>query len=242
MKVLGLALATLLLTDCGSRPDLAPEPDANRGSTPVPTASESSAPAEPPRGDIPDDFPLAVGWPADSAAEPGARYGLRGPNRRLAPLEWVRCDRAFTPTGARDRLRADWSDVEDFRSRELLTFADSDAAVAFTTGLVGHWRACPREDTSDDYERVNRVQQTRVGGESWALVSWSEYDGNPAVGLEIAHVTRLGRAVLVDTASNEGGGGPDRDGDIDRQVEEQVRATDDVVAAMCRFTEAGCSD
>ena len=72
--------------------------------------------------DIPDDFPLAAGWPDDSAAEPGPRYGLRGPDRSLDSLAWTLCEESFTATGVRDRLRADWHNVEDYRGRELLTF------------------------------------------------------------------------------------------------------------------------
>lgn len=186
-------------------------------------------------GDIPDDFPLAAGWPDDSAAEPGPRYGLRGPDRSLDPLTWTLCEESFAATGARDRLRADWHNVEDYRGRELLTFTDADAAVAFTGELVAFWASCPRQDHGDGYESVNDVRPTGVGGGSWALLRWSEYDGFPGVGLTVVHVTRLGRSVLIDQASNEGS----RDF-ADEQVDEQIATTGSVVAAMCRFTEAGC--
>jgi hypothetical protein len=186
-------------------------------------------------GDIPDDFPLAVGWPDDSAAEPGPRYGLRGPDRSLDPLTWTLCDESFTAVGVRDRLRADWHNVEDYRGRELLTFSDADDAVAFTGELVAFWKSCPRQDHGDGYESVNDVRPTGVGGESWALLRWSEYDGSPGVGLTVVHVTRLGRSVLIDQASNEGS----RDGAPD-QVAGQITDADPIVAAMCRFTLAGC--
>lgn len=186
-------------------------------------------------GDIPDDFPLAAGWPDDSAAEPGPRYGLRGPDRSLDSLAWTLCEQSFTATGVRDRLRADWHNVEDYRGRELLTFTDADAAVEFTGELVAFWESCPRQDHGDGYESVNDVRPTGVGGESWALLRWSEYDGSPGVGLTVVHVTRLGRSVLVDQASNEGSrvGAPD-------QVTEQIADAEPIVAAMCRFTLAGC--
>lgn len=186
-------------------------------------------------GEIPDDFPLAAGWPADSAAEPGPRYGLRGPDRSLDPLTWTLCEESLNATGARDRLRADWHNVEDYRGRELLTFTDADAAVAFTGELVAFWGSCPRQDHGDGYESVTEVRPTGVGGESWALLRWSEYEGFPGVGLTVVHVTRLGRSVLIDQASNEGS----RDGAPD-QVTAQIAAADPIVAAMCRFTLAGC--
>ncbi len=186
-------------------------------------------------GDIPDDLPLAAGWPDDSVAEPSPRYGLRGPDRSLDPLTWTVCEESFTATGVRDRLRADWLNVEDYRGRELLTFPDADDAVAFTGGLVAFWESCPRQDHGDGYESVNDVRPTGVGGESWALLRWSELDGAPGVGLTVVHVTRLGRSVLIDQASNEGS----RDG-APRQVARQIADADPIVAAMCRFTAAGC--
>ncbi|HEX6150045.1 hypothetical protein [Nocardioides sp.] len=185
--------------------------------------------------DIPDSFPLAAGWPDDDAAEPGPQHGLRGPNRSLEPLTWDMCGASFTPTGARDRLRADWNNVEDHRARELITFEDAEAAVVFTGSLLSFWRDCPRQEHDDGYASVNTVRPTGVGGESWALLRWSEYDGSPGVGLTLVHVTRLGRAVLIDQASNEGS----RDF-ADEQVDAQIVESAAVVSAMCGFTEAGC--
>lgn len=53
-------------------------------------------------------------------------------------------------------------------------------------------------------------------------------------------MVRFGRAVLVDTAANEAGAGLDPEADVRRQVHQQPRATAEVVAAMCSFSEAGC--
>lgn len=186
-------------------------------------------------GDIPDDFPLAGGWPDDSVAEPGPQHGLSGPNRSLEPLAWEMCDDSFTTTGPRDRLRADWNNVEDYRGRELLTFAAADDAVSFTGELVSFWRSCPEDEQDDGYVLLSGVRPTGVGGESWALLRWSEYDGAPAVGLTVVHVTRLGRAVLIDQSSNEGSRTF-----ADEQVDSQIDESAPVVSAMCRFTEAGC--
>ncbi len=186
-------------------------------------------------GDIPDDFPLAAGWPDGSVAEPGPQHGLRGPDQSLEPLAWEMCDESFTATGARDRLRSDWNNVEDYRGRELLTFTDADAAVSFTGSLVSFWRSCPEEEQDDGYVSLTEVRRTGLGGESWALLRWSEYDGAAAVGLTVVHVTRLGRAVLIDQSSNEGSRTF-----ADEQVDAQIAESASVVSAMCRFTEAGC--
>lgn len=123
-----------------------------------------------------------------------------------------------------------------------MSFADADAADALASSFVGYWRGCERftSGAGAGYESVQEVRPTTGGEESWALVGWTEYDGTPAVGLTVVHVTRLGRAVLIDTASNESGAGPDREADIDRQIDSQIAATTSVVDAMCRFTDAGC--
>lgn len=67
-----------------------------------------------------------------------------------------------------------------------------------------------------------------------------EYLDAPAIGMEVVHVVRLGRALLVDTTSTEGGGGPDPDAEATAQIARQTEASADVVSAMCAFTQAGC--
>lgn len=196
---------------------------------------------EPPGdGDIPDDFPLAAGWPDEETVEPGPRNGLEGPGRQVAALRFEACGGQLDDPGSRDRLGARWTNVEDHRSRELRSFADAGEAAGYVAALVGLYRSCPTEERGDGYTRVTEVRRTGVGGGSWAVVRGTEREGAPAVGLEVLHVVRLGRAVLVDAAANEGGAGQDPEADVRRQIRYQIRATIDVVAAMCAFTEAGC--
>ena len=111
--------------------------------------------------------------------------------------------------------------------------------MAYVTGVRDFYAACPEEDTGDGtgLAWVTDVRQTQVGGQSYAVVRSIEADGNPAIGLEVLHVVRLGRAVLIDTASNEGSGVESR---IRSQIDQQTAAGAPVVAAMCAFTEAGC--
>ncbi len=189
---------------------------------------------------IPDDFPLADGYPEDDDAEPGPGYGRHGPSRTLTPIQFVACGDRLTDATHDDRLLARWTNVEDFRARQLTTFADADQAAARVGALTDLYRACPAEDESDDYVQLTDVRRTAYGDESWAVVRRQELGGSPAVGLTVLHIVRVGRAVLVDTASTEGGAGPDPEGDIRRQLGEQARASASVVAAMCLFTEQGC--
>jgi hypothetical protein len=189
---------------------------------------------------ISDDFPLADGYPEDDEAERGPGYGRHGPSRTLTPLQLVACGERLPGATHDDRLLARWTDVEDFRSRQLTTFADAEQAANRVAALTDLYRRCPSEDESDDYVQLTDVRRTAYGDESWAVVRRQELDGAPAVGLTVLHVVRVGRAVLVDTASTEGGAGEDPEADIRRQVGEQARASTGVVAAMCVFTDDGC--
>ena len=189
--------------------------------------------------DIPGDFPLAAGWP--DRHEPGAGSGLTGPAADVPALDGLEvCDAPLPGAEAFDRLGATWSNVEDYRARQLLTFEDADGAIDFQRQLVDAYRACPRNEDGEGNASVTAVQQTRVGGESWAFVRTYEYLDAPALGMEVVHVIRLGRALLIDTTSSEGGGGPDPDAEANAQIAEQTADSADVVSAMCTFTEAGC--
>ena len=189
--------------------------------------------------DIPEGFPLAAGWP--TRHEPGADYGLTGPDPEVEVLENLpACDPGVPAPEAIDRLGASWADIEDYRYRLLLTFEDADGAIAYQRRLVDTYRGCPTTDDGEGNGSVTDVRQTRVGGESWAFVRTFEYLGAPALGMEAVHVIRLGRSLLIDGASTHGGGGPDLDAQASAQIAEQTTESVDVVSAMCAFTEAGC--
>lgn len=184
------------------------------------------------RGDtIPANFPLEAGWPADSEAEPGRRYGLTGPNDTLPPLEFTYCGDDFIVSGGTDSLRADWTNVEDYRGRALLAFATQGEAAGFVADFTDSWTSCPRSPSGSGYVAVHDTRKTDLGEDSTALVSWTEFDGAPAIGLQVVHVVRVDSTVLVDTAANEGGGGPDREG----AITDQVRHQGDALVAILDF-------
>jgi len=222
--------------------------DDSSAPSPAPSPSESttSAPVVPDPivswfEEIPEDFPLAVGWPDDDEAERG-EDGLKGPDRVLRSLTFTLCGDTLNDTVYVDRLRADWTNVEDYRHRQLTTYADADQAVAEVKALTDFHRECPTEEGDDGYTRVTEVQRTEVGGESWAVVTHYEFDGAPAVGLTITHVIRLGRAVLINTISNEGGAGQDPDGEVRGHLDAMTSAIAQPMSRMCVFTKAGCDD
>jgi hypothetical protein len=187
--------------------------------------------------EIPDGFPLAAGWPDDDLAE-SEKDGRTGPDRKLDSLQFTLCDTTFDDPEYVDRLRANWTNPEDYRDRQLTTYADADQAVAAVKALADFYRACPRgQEGGDGYTPVSEVRRTQVGGESWALMKGYEFAGAPAIGLEILHVIRLGRAVLVDRISGEG-----MISDVELPLQAMTSASEVPVSRMCAFTEAGCGD
>lgn len=217
-----------------------PEPGPASSTTASPDVVETTPPTpEPVRAlvkEIPEGFPLAVGWPDDDQAE-SEEQGLTGPNRKLDSLLFEMCGNTFDDPPYVDRLRANWTNPEDYRDRQLTTYADAGAAVDAVSSLTDFYRACPEEEVSDGYTRVRTVQRTQVGGESWALAQHLEFEGAPAISIYVVHVIRLGRAVLIDTSASEGS-----KGDIDVTIAGMTTNTVEPVSRMCVFTEAGCTD
>jgi hypothetical protein len=186
---------------------------------------------------IPDDFPLASGWPDDSEAET-EKMGLTGPNRTLELPDLTLCDTTFEDPAYLDQLRAQWTGPEVFRGRTLTVFADADQAVAHVDALTDFYRDCPTGPArSDNTVPHHEVRETSVGGQSVALVTYSTTtDGGDAMGGDVRHVVRVGRAVYIETVSSHGSA------DIDADIEGLTTEGSEVVAEMCLFTEAGCSD
>lgn len=239
VAVIAAPIALFAGRDGSSSPQPAPPGPSSTSSSPDVDVTSPPSP-EPIRvlvKEIPDGFPLLSGWPDDDQAE-SEEEGRTGPNRRLDSLLFTLCGNAFDDPEYVDRLRANWTNPEDYRDRQLTTYADADQAVAAVDALMDFYRACPQEEEgSDGYTRVTEVRRTQVGGESWALMKGYEFKGAPAIGLEIIHVIRLGRAVLIDQTANEGS-----IADFELQLDAMTSDSEAPVSRMCAFTEAGCTD
>ena len=197
----GLAVVVLvLLAGCGSDQVRSPQ-----GATPT-TASVTPAPGA---HVIPAGFPLLAGLPLDSPVE-GPDYGTRGPGRDLDPLVPGACDHDVALPPHVDLLRGGWSNVEDFRGRQLVTFADRASAAAYAREVVETFRDCP-EDKWDDHLGTPRSSRARTWARAWAVSRQSTYDGSPMPGHSTWHVVLVDRHVLLSTTSDEGGPGADRD-------------------------------
>lgn len=214
-----------------SDPTISPTPSAPAvpsGSPTVPTT-------------IPTTFPLTTGWPDSSEAEPGPNSGVTGPQVDLEdPLfDYQACGQRLPVPEAADRLRATYRDVEDSRSRQLLVFTDAQEAVVFMSDLVAFYRACPDDPGQPQGAAFARtVIDTEVGGGSYAAGAFPP-DGQPVGSTQVLHAVRVGSAVLLDTTEGEGGGG-DLDALTRGRAELMTSRSTDPVAAMCRFTVAGC--
>lgn len=203
-------------------------------------AAGGETPDEQPTGTadtVPDDFPLLSGWP-DPASEPaddGAE--TRGPERSLDTVELEACGRTADLPEPVDQLGAEWSSIQNYRARELTVYADADAAVAAVDALTRLYRDCAEDPAPDnaDFVTVRQVLPLALGGQAVTLVTSYEFDGDATTGLGIAHVVRLGRAVLVDTTSNESSLAT-----LEPQLAESRAAIGQILSGMCLFTEAGC--
>lgn len=167
-------------------------------------------------GTIPDDFPLADGLPTESSQ--GGAFGLTGPGRDLAPIEPTVCSQTADGMPVpRDQLRAGWTSVSETRQRMLMTFgsvAEAERWAAAVRTLLG---SCPEDDLGRGATRATALVPQELGDEAFTAVSRNEQDGEPAEGLIVQQVVRVGQAVLflqrIDEAA-EGG-----------QVPEEVAAT-----------------
>ena len=236
LVIAGAALAVLLvagLVVLGARQldRTSAEPTADRRSR-SPAGHSTAGPL------IPDDFPLLAGYPTWQAETPDG--GLQGPDRTRPPIVLEACGHPVIPRAHTDLLRAGWTDVEDFRQRQLTTYVDEDAAQQYVAAVLGAYRDCPREDSDDGYTTVHTVLDTELGDVGAVATSRYELDGRPALGHTLVVVVRVGSAVLLALSSNEGGGGPDVERQLREAAADGVAETADVVAAMCRFTSRGC--
>ncbi|KQZ67375.1 hypothetical protein [Nocardioides sp. Root151] len=187
---------------------------------------------------IPDDYPLGTGWPDDSVAET-EELGLQGPNRTLESLPFNACGETWQEPEYADRLRAEWTNAEDYRARQLTTYADADAAVAAVADLIAMMQACPEDPVRDDgYVTKRTVRKIPFGGEGWAILERDTLDGGDSPLGGSTMVIRNGLSVLVIRHDGHSGypGTDNGQGQVDRQTSEASQA----IAAMCRFTVAGC--
>lgn len=246
-RLLGtVVVVSLLLTGCGEARPTAADPEPTAGQTPSQTPTPSTPPSVSPTvpshvppgpasalGEvIPDDFPLLIGLPSNDDAEPG--MGRVGPNRTMKPIVPDACGSRVPLPAHTDRLRAAWTNPEDGRDRQLVTFADVESAQAYAAGVLDLFRSCPEETGSEDTGEARRttVVDSDLGDFAGAASTQYLLYGSPTPGLTTWYVVRVGAAVLLSVTSNEGGAGPDPDQAAADQRRRDARAIAGVIDAM----------
>lgn len=212
--------------------------------TPTPDLPVPAADLPGPAADLPGpadpgtdlaSFPLALDWPDPSDVEAGSP-GLQGPALGADQNSYQACGETWESPQVEGILHATYGNTVDLRSRELLTFADAREAVAFMARVRDLYTACPTEPGAEPGStRRHEVRDTELGGESFAVADSTTVGRAEVPGLAVSAYIRLGRAVLVDTTSDEA-----VRSDAPAVIEAMSLATANVVAEMCVFTEAGC--
>ncbi|WP_205471421.1 hypothetical protein [Nocardioides sp. SYSU D00038] len=158
---------------------------------------------------IPDAFPLNDALPADDSAEPGEEMGLLGPSRDLEPLEPAACGRSVALPEHVDRLSGGFRNVEDFRGRMLVTFADVEQADAYVDDVLELYSDCPETGPEDDRALTQTITDLGdTGDRAGGAVTFYQGFGEPKPGLATVLVVRVGSAVLLASSYNEGLGTP----------------------------------
>lgn len=231
-----VVVASLALTACGDTRLEASDPGPPATSSTSPATPAPPTPSPTPQSQdhvIPDDFALQSGLPSDGEAEPGD-HGLEGPNRTLAPIVPEACGAQAALPAHTDWLRAEWTNPEDYRERQLLTFAEVDEARAYAERLIDLFRSCPEEVTSEETgeSRHTTVADSGLGDWSAAASVLYHQQGYPVPGLTTWYVVRVGSAVLLSVTTSEGGAGPDPAQSAADQRTRDGHAIAEVVEAM----------
>lgn len=175
-----------------------------------------------PRG-IPDGFPLDT-----AMIEADADYTRHGPSREGAGAGEVEmCGQVVWPdTDAQDRLVTHVEGPEYHDARELLVFADSEAALETMVPIREAAQECRTMD--------NQVWTPLDEDTGWDSVTMGlSYDDG--LGSSVFQFTRVGSAVLFATTYGEGSlqSLPDQGADV-------TDVTTAIAPAMCVFTADGC--
>lgn len=177
---------------------------------------------------IPADFPLSSGWNIDPSADD---YSYDAPSADLESLidggELEACGNNAVDPGAIDRMTTRLHYVDDGTARELLLFPGDQEAVTYLAHLRALYEGCPTEGKTPT-KITTGVADGALGEESLVVTR-----AGAGVFRTVSNVVRVGNAVLVDQAYDEGG--PDV-GDLVTQTQENLA---DVIARLNELEGAG---
>jgi hypothetical protein len=147
---------------------------------------------------IPDGFPLTNGWPAGDGS---SEYRIEQPsidNQAMIPAgELQACDRSPVDPGAIDRLTTRQSWPEDYYIRELQLFPTDQEAVTYLAHVRAVYEDCATEGSAPT--TTTEVNDGSIGDESLVITRIGD-----EIYRTVMNVVRVGNAVVVDLASDEG--------------------------------------
>lgn len=205
----------------------------------LPTAAERLASEQPegpspeeewPFTTIPEDFPLAAGWPAEP--DQATAGGLAGPEIIAEPLSFDACGEEYVDDAYRAGLTASFANnVEDDRRRQLTTYETVEDANTAISAILELHEACTGAQT---YE----TQQVDAGEEAWAILlrADSSTQASPFGVTQI--LLRAGNAVLL---LERGGGTGYPSGTGTQDLDTMLADAAYPIAAMCeRYGDGKC--
>ena len=101
----------------------------------------------------------------------------------MEPIVPDACGQSVPLPDHTDRLRAAWSNPEDYRERQLVTFADAERAQAYAARVADLFGSCPEEVTSEEMgeSRHTTVADSDLGDWSAAASVLYHQQGYPEV-------------------------------------------------------------
>jgi hypothetical protein len=184
---------------------------------------------------IPDGFDLLAGLPSESATQD---FGRIGPDRELDPIELDACGKPGPAPDSLDLMRGGFTAPEGERQRQLMTFADEDAAQAYVDDVAALY-PCTRDSSQGVLGRYD-VADSELGDSGVTAFLHFTVDGDPGPGYEIVHAVRVGQAVLLSRIRVDGENTLITDAvqaDLLAQTTSDLSTT---VDAMCVFSSSGC--
>lgn len=193
------------------------------GATPVPSESATISTDVPA---VPEDFPLAVGFP-----EPDGETEVSTPSADGEGMGEVEmCGSVVWPidqtAGGSRRLVTAAHGPEWFDGRELVVHADAEVAL----NAMAVIRQAAADCRSVDHQ-VWTVLDRDTGYDT--VTMGLTYDN--ALGSSVFQVTRVGAARLMVSTYGEGSLSS-----LDQQADQVTGTTEKIVPAMCAFTKTGC--
>ncbi len=173
------------------------------------------------------DFPLTSGWPTSEGASDYRLEPPRADNQAMIPSgELAACGDSPVDPGAIDRLTARLFMGSDTYIRELQLFPSDQEAVTYVAHLRALYGACKTEGSTPTFT-------TTTGDGAWGEESLDIRRASDGAGRTAITVVRIGNAVFVDLASDEGNGS-----EVDALAAQTHENFADVIGAMVEMEPA----